>query len=455
MLRVDRDTLAVTPIGHAAADAAGGSRSRREFWQGAVPSSELEGVLVHLRAAAGGSSRTFEHRLVAPDGIERWYRTALMREGEALIAVLLDVSGPHHNEQQWREIESWLMALGETLPFDFWICDGDDRYVLQNPASVKHIGSVLGQNSSQTRQPQASREHWAKAFARALTGELVREELDYAVRGSRRNFSRVVAPVHGSDDIRGVLGLDIDITELKLTEERLRQSLDQLSQTQDALVRQRQFTALGEMSAVVAHEVRNPLGSISNALALLRKDAHLNTEHVVLCRIMEDEVRRLDLLVVSLLDFTRPISADLHARAISTVVDDALTQTLRSDLGPSRIRVVREVDETLEPIEMDVRLVNTALMNLFRNAVQAMDGEGEIRVTIDRDPAAPLDWARVRIRDNGPGIPPAVKDRLFEPFVTTRPTGSGLGLTIVRRAIREPTTAASTSTVNPGKARPA
>jgi signal transduction histidine kinase len=241
--------------------------------------------------------------------------------------------------------------------------------------------------------------------------------------------------VREGDEVRGVLGLDVDISELKVTEARLRQSLHELNEAQESLVRKQQLTALGEMAAVVAHEVRNPLGSISNALSLLRRNAKLENDNEALCRIIEDEVRRLDLLVVSLLDFIRPMSADLQPRPLTPVVDEALSQALRADGGMTQIRVVREVDESLEPVLMDATLLTVALTNLFRNAVQAMSGDGSLHVSIDRESSGSARWARVRIRDTGPGIPAAVQERMFEPFVTTRPTGSGLGLSIVRRAI--------------------
>jgi signal transduction histidine kinase len=436
VLRVDPSTQRVEPLGARAEALVGDGGSAEAFWQNAVPARELPMLLKAVaQVARDGRPCTVEHRLVHAQSGERRFRTGFQRVDGALLALMLDVTTAHHNEQQWREVETWLMSLGETLPFDFWICDRDGRCVLQNPASLLRMGNVLGLKPEDVLEPPRSRDHWRIAFPRALDGELLRDELQYTVGPRLATFSRVVAPVRDGSDVRGVLGLDVDISELKLTEARLRQSLKDLNEAQESLVRQQQLTALGEMSAVVAHEVRNPLGSISNALSLLRRNANLENDNAALCRIIEDEVRRLDLLVVSLLDFTRPMSAELQPRAITPVVDEALTQTLRADVSTAQIRVVREVDETLEPVLMDVTLLNVALTNLFRNAVQAMSGGGSLHITIDREVATPKAWARVRIRDTGPGIPPAVQERMFEPFVTTRPTGSGLGLSIVRRAI--------------------
>jgi PAS domain S-box-containing protein len=434
VLRVDPRSLRVEPVGERAQTLV--AMSRESFWHNSLPAADRADLEQTVALVwADGVPRSFEHRLLIPGRPERWQRTAFHRVEAGLLALMVDVTAAHHNEQQWREVETWLMTLGETLPFDFWICDGDGRCVLQNPASILRLGNVQGLKPADALEPRASREHWREAFPRVLNGEQVREEVRYEVQGQLRTFARVVAPVRDGDQVHGVLGLDIDITELKETEARLRRSLTELSAAQATLVRQQQLSALGEMAAVVAHEVRNPLGSISNAIALLRRNAPLDEAHAALCRIMEDEVRRLDLLVVSLLDFTRPMSAELQPRAITGVVDEALTQTLRADAGAGRIRVVKEIDDTLAPVLMDVRLITVALTNLFRNAVQAMGGEGLLHVTVDRESGTPADWARVRIRDSGPGIPPQVLERMFQPFVTTRPMGSGLGLSIVRRAV--------------------
>jgi PAS domain S-box-containing protein len=388
----------------------------------AIPSDQRESVLDVMDAAfSDGRLRALEHRLSVSGGLERRFRTTFKRSGDHFVLMMLDVTAAHHNERQWREVESWLAALGGALPFDFWICDASGRCVLQNPASARRVGNLLGMFADQALQPEVSRSHFASVTPRVLRGELVREEIEYDVGGDRKTFSRVVAPLNDSGRTSGVLCLDIDITEMK--------------QAQAALLRRQRLEELGVMAATVAHEVRNPLGSIANALVLLRRQAETAEEGRALCRIIEDEIQRLDELVVSLLDLARPMRPTLEHRSLSGVVEEALAQTLRADPDSARIAVIRNVDAALGPVLLDARLLNLGLTNIFRNALQAIAGEGELHVTVDREESEKGGWARVHIRDTGPGIPAEVKERLFEPFSTTRSKGSGLGLAIVRRTI--------------------
>jgi PAS domain S-box-containing protein len=422
VLLLEPETWRARPLGKAGRALVNIAATDNEDFSTAVPVKERRAFLSALEATLRDSrARMLEHGLRVHGGAERRYRTTLRLSEDDITAVMLDVTASHHNERQWRDVESWLATLAETLPFDFWICDAEGRCVLQNPASARRVGHLLGQLPVEALKPEISRAHYEQAHARAMAGEQVREELAYDEAGELRTFSRVVAPVTTDGQVSGVVGLDLDITEMK--------------QAQDALLRRERLAELGVMAAVVAHEVRNPLGSISNALALVRRRVELNDEGHSLCRIMEDEVQRLDSMVVSLLDFARPMSATLERRPLVPVVDDALAQSLRAEPNTERIKIIRHVDDSLEAVPMDARLVNMALTNLFRNALQAINGEGELHVAVGREEGPEGTWARVSIRDTGPGLPAEVKERLFEPFFTTRSTGSGLGLTIVRRAI--------------------
>ncbi len=421
--------VAVVQLDPATGVARGLGAAGRALLQGAeppflslIPQAHREALRTALDAAVNdGRAHSLEHSLTASAGLTRWYRTTLRRASGHVLAVMLDITSSHHNEQQWRNVESWLATLADTLPFDFWICDLEGRCVLQNPASARRVGNLLGERCQDVLAPETSRVHFAGAFERAVAGELSRQELEYTVGGAPRTYSRVVAPVSDGARVTGVLGLDIDITEMK--------------QAQQSLLRREKLAELGVMAAVVAHEVRNPLGSISNALALVRRQVELSSEGLALCRIIEDEIRRLDEMVVNLLDFARPVSANLELRPLSSLIDEALTYSLRANSTGAQVRVFKRVDESLEPMPVDSRLLSLALTNLFRNALQAISGEGELHVSAEREVEADGEWARLLIRDTGSGIPAEVKERLFEPFVTTRSTGSGLGLTIVRRAI--------------------
>ncbi|MFY0582181.1 MASE1 domain-containing protein [Cystobacter fuscus] len=217
--------------------------------------------------------------------------------------------------------------------------------------------------------------------------------------------------------------------------EELRASLEELATTQRELVHRERMAAVGELSASVAHEVRNPLGVIANAVAALTRSAQPDTNSTTwnLLGVMGEEVGRLDLLITGLVDFARPLEPNLLTQPLGPVVEGALESALSTEPRPSTLQVTRAVDPSLPDIPLDAQLLHRALHNLFLNAVQAMPKGGSLRVEIThsvKPPGPP--HALITITDTGPGIAPEVMQRLFDPFFTTKALGTGLGLPIVR-----------------------
>ena len=211
--------------------------------------------------------------------------------------------------------------------------------------------------------------------------------------------------------------------------EDLRKSYAELARTQEQLVQRERLAALGELSAVVAHEVRNPLGVIFNSLGSIRRLVRPDGDAKVLLDIMGEEADRLNRIVGDLLDFARPTTPTLRPEPIDRVLDDALQAALAEN--PQGIRLIRDVDPSLPPVAMDSRLVRQALINIAVNAVQAMQKGGTLTARAFRDG----EFARIEIADQGPGIPEEVQHRIFEPFFTTKASGTGLGLAVVKRIL--------------------
>ncbi|WNG51688.1 hypothetical protein F0U60_51970 [Archangium minus] len=219
----------------------------------------------------------------------------------------------------------------------------------------------------------------------------------------------------------------------------LRQSLEELAATQQELVRRERMAALGELSASVAHEVRNPLGVIANSVAALTRLAtpEKNSTAWELLGVMGEEVTRLDHLVNGLLDFARPLEPRLLTQSLGSVVEGALESSLRAEPDARRsVQVTRALDPNLPEAPLDAQLLHLALSNLFTNALQAMPHGGSLQVELGRGEArGSTPQARVSITDTGSGIVPDVMARMFEPFYTTKAAGTGLGLAIVRRIV--------------------
>ena len=208
----------------------------------------------------------------------------------------------------------------------------------------------------------------------------------------------------------------------------------ELSEKNKLLERKERLAALGEMAAGMAHEIRNPLGGIQLYASLLAKDLAGMPPSLQLVNKIAGGVRRLEGLVSQVLQFTRemqisPANADL-AEVVDTAIDLAQPR-----ITEKRIEVLVRGDRPLAVV-LDEHLLGQAVLNLLLNSIEAMEPGGKLLVHFA--PAAESDEGRqirLLVRDSGPGIPPAILDRIFNPFFTTKDTGTGLGLAIVHRIV--------------------
>jgi len=208
------------------------------------------------------------------------------------------------------------------------------------------------------------------------------------------------------------IAIRADITARKAAEERLAQ--------QAALAR------LGQMAAVVAHEVKNPLAGIKGAMqVLLSRRTGADAEYPV----MRDIVARIDTLnelIQDLTMFARPRPPRLTEVNVRHLLDEAATMLGRDPVGASLDLRIDGPDGT---ITADPDLLRAAVLNLLLNAAQAINGRGSVQLTAGRDDAS---WT-IEVRDNGPGIPADIRHQVLEPFFTTKARGGGLGLPIAKR----------------------
>lgn len=215
-----------------------------------------------------------------------------------------------------------------------------------------------------------------------------------------------------------------------------------LKQAQDEARRSERLAALGQLSAGLAHEIRNPLGVIKGSAEMLtQKLADSNPLATELAGYVYTETNRLSALVTRFLDFARPLHADLTPVDITSVLDRALNDVAQFWKGPP-VTVEKQYEANLPPVPLDEGLSEQAFLNLIQNAYDAMaaEGGGNLRVSVARSrrdtrDARNVDGVEVRIADSGPGIPPELREQIFNPFVTTKKSGVGLGLSIVSKII--------------------
>ena len=210
----------------------------------------------------------------------------------------------------------------------------------------------------------------------------------------------------------------------------LLRDLRELRRLQDQVRRNERLSALGNLAAGVAHEIRNPLSSIKGFATYLAGKVQGQDQEAA--RAMVQETDRLNRVVSELLEFARPNELKLHDEDLELVVERAL-RLARADLAAKGIAVEFTRDGTLPSIPLDSERITQALLNLFLNAVQAMDQGGALRISTARDQAEGI--VSLRIEDTGHGMPSEVLGDIFNPYFTTKPSGTGLGLAIVHRIV--------------------
>jgi signal transduction histidine kinase len=215
--------------------------------------------------------------------------------------------------------------------------------------------------------------------------------------------------------------------------EQIGRTVDQLQQREHEVLRAEQLAAVGQLAAGVAHELRNPLTSIKMLVQTgLEGDPPpgLPAEDLA---VVEREVRRMEQYLRTFLDFARPPRAERRRTDLRPVVERALTLTEgRARRQKVTLSVTLPPDPV--PLEIDPEQVQQVLVNLLLNALDVLPRGGAVEVVVRRPAGGSVE---VSVRDNGPGIAPRVHERLFEPFVSGKENGLGLGLSICKRLVEE------------------
>ncbi len=281
----------------------------------------------------------------------------------------------------------------------------------------------------------ADRERVLAAFREASTDTSTLVELRLVVPGRATHRFRAAVRLDPGGQLQALL---IDITTEREADRPLAASLEELRHTQAALVQRERLAALGELAAVVAHEVRNPLGAIYSSLGTLRRMVRLDGDSIMLFDILQEEAARLNRLTIDLLDWVRPLRPETRPQLLAPILDRALQAARRSVPPPGEPSTI-DVEIVFAPevprVPLDEQLFSMALVNVLANALQSMPRGGRLGVVVRPTLDAEQPWLSIAVSDTGPGIPPEIIGRIFEPFVTTRATGTGLGLALTKRIL--------------------
>lgn len=332
-----------------------------------------------------------------------------------------------------------LEELIQASPVGILVLDTMGKVILWNPSIEKMLGwtgeEVLGKPFPAVAEAQ---EGAREILKRLLSGEkLAGVELRWARKDGQSVDLRLwTAPVReATGRVRGAIAVLLDVTQLK--------EMEQIALTQQKMA------TLGHVAATIAHEIRNPLSGLNLYLHALEKvlgEAEIPNPEVqertkVVIASMKSASTKMETIIGRVLSFSRPGPPRMEPLDINVCIREAVAMA-RIPLQRAGVRVAVALQDDLPLCRGDMRLFEQVILNLLTNAAQAMEGQETERV-IELSSSAVRSGPEegrhvtVSVADSGPGIPEEVRERIFEPFVTTRKLGIGIGLSITHKIISD------------------
>lgn len=268
-------------------------------------------------------------------------------------------------------------------------------------------------------------------------------EISVTLRSASGDLEQEIGQVevYPSPDLQGLPGLQQQVQEVSA---RIKQIVEQLQRARREAVRAERLAAVGELAAGVAHEVRNPLTSVKLLIQAIERNQPPGSTDEQRLRIVQQEIARIETTIQELLDYARP--PKLHR--LRHDVRETLSRALNLVAGRAQqnhVVIEERADDRETIVDADPNQLYQVFINLLLNAIEAMPSGGKLLVSLE-EPAMPSPNAnrresggllRIVVHDTGPGIAPRVMPRLFEPFVTSKECGIGLGLAISRQIMQE------------------
>jgi two-component system, NtrC family, sensor histidine kinase HydH len=219
---------------------------------------------------------------------------------------------------------------------------------------------------------------------------------------------------------------------LQITTDQLRHAHQELQENFESMKRADRLSALGQLSAGLAHEIRNPLASIEGAVTVLQRESPSEARRLEFLDIIHKESRRLNRLLNSFLDFAKPAEPDLKVVEIDELLESVISLARHAD-GDGRLELRKEIQAGASRLKCDPEQMKQVFLNLVMNAVQAMPHGGTVVLAARRDKGRIV----IDVEDQGPGISQDKLERVFDPFFTTKDAGTGLGLSVAHQIVRQ------------------
>ncbi len=323
-----------------------------------------------------------------------------------------------------KETTEYLHSLLENANDIIWTTDlrGNITYINKK---VEEWGYSRDELIGKSFLSLLSERHKGRRFQRTLV-EGIKQVYEVEVRDKKGEIRNAIISSSPMKDKNGniidVLAILRDITEQK--------RLELLTLESEKLA------TIGMLSTAIAHEIRNPLSSVKMNLQILYKSLDLEGDEKEHFKIAMEEVDHLERILQNLLDFARPPEPYFALHEINEILDTSF-HLVEKEIREKRIRIIRNYAEGLPKVSIDAGRIKQALINLYLNAIQAMEPEGILEVSTSAILHSEKGAISIDICDNGCGIDRKTLGHIFEPFFTTKSGGTGLGLSVVKKIIEQ------------------
>ncbi len=333
--------------------------------------------------------------------------------------------------QRMRNVEEVFSALNENLnqilgnlQDGILLFTGDGRAVLVSEAARRFLQiereSILGLRAGEIFN-RSTRLGLALGEAFDSSVNLVKKEIRTE---TGRRIQASLEFIH-DDPTRQTLGALVTLHDLESVEE-----------IESELELSRRMAAIGRLTSGVGHEVKNPINAIVVHLELLKTKLGGASEPAVRhLDVIDAEIHRLDRVVQTLVDFTRPVDLELCEQDLRPVIGDVLTLSA-AELSTRNVILLSRLPDHPLTANVDADLLKQAVLNVIQNGAQAMPNGGSLQVVLEEDPAPGANIAVLRIADQGPGIPEEIRGKIFDLYFTTKSGGSGIGLAMTYRILQ-------------------
>lgn len=390
----------------------------------------------------------YECRIRKPDGSLRLVRFSTQAldapaGGSPLLILgtVQDITDRKKSEQALRQREALLAAIVENIPLDLWVCDASGRYLLQTPISLALAGNLVGKQVEDLPFTPDLINNFKERHARALAGEVISEEVTYELLGEQRHVLSVHSPIIDDGEVLGFVGLNVDLTERKKTEEEIKGLNEQLEERVRLRTTELQ-TANRELEAFaysVSHDLRAPLRAIQGFAHVLSEDYRdaLPAEARHYLSRVQSNTLHMARLIDDLLELSRLARMEMRRREVDmgVLLEEAYTSLQSADASDLDVEI-KVVD--LPVVQGDPMLLRQVWANLLGNALKYTSKQPKARIEVGCTTSTSeyTFW----VKDNGAGFDMAYAHKLFGVFQRLHRAedyeGTGIGLANVKRIIQ-------------------